>query len=74
MWTDKMEQEFDFLTDEIKWDLKAVEEDSVVINTDSDKRVGGSDLGIEISKDASRLAEILRIFEKSMEYDQKTDK
>ncbi|KRK64971.1 hypothetical protein FC72_GL001822 [Companilactobacillus tucceti DSM 20183] len=74
MWTDKMEQEFDFLTDEIKWDLKAVEEDSVVINTDSDKRVGGSDLAIEISKNASRLAEILRIFEKSMEYDQKTDK
>lgn len=71
---DELDKEFEVLTDEIEWDLKAINEGSVVINTETNERAGGSDLAIEIAKDASRLAEILIQFEKSEQYDPEADK
>jgi len=71
---DKLDKEFEVLTDEIEWDLKAINEGSVVINTETSESASGSDLAIEIAKDASRLAEILIQFEKSEQYDPEVDK
>lgn len=71
---DELDEEFEVLTDEIEWDLKAINEGSVVIDAETNERTGGSDLAIEIAKDASRLAEILIQFEKSEQYDPEADK
>jgi hypothetical protein len=71
---DELDKEFEVLTDEIEWDLKAINEGSVVINTETNERAGDSDLAIEIAKDASRFAEILIQFEKSEQYDPEADK
>jgi len=71
---DELDKEFEVLTDEIEFDLKAINEGSVVVNTETNESTGGSDLAIEIAKDASRLAEILIQFEKSEQYDPEVDK
>lgn len=74
MWNKETEKEFDFLTDEIEWDLKAISEESVVINMQSGERKAGSDLAIEMAKDSLRLAELLETYDEAMQYDPEVDK
>lgn len=74
MWNEETEKELDFLTDEIEWDLKAINEGSVVINTKNGESKEGSDLAIEMAKDSLRLAELLKIYDDSVQYDLEADK
>ena len=66
MWNVELSKELTNLTDNIEWNLSLIKEGGSVFDCTHDKEMSGSDLANEISKDALRVSELLKIYDESL--------
>ncbi|MBL3530779.1 hypothetical protein JMJ99_05300 [Companilactobacillus zhachilii] len=71
---DKLDKELQNLIDKIEWNLNSIKEDADVFDVDNDREVSNSDIAIDISNEALRLSELLKMYDKSVQYDPEMDK
>jgi len=71
---DKLDKELQNLIDKIEWNLNSIKEDADVFDVDNDREVSNSDIAIDISNEALRLSELLKTYDKSVQYDPEMDK
>jgi len=56
-----MKQELQELLDKMEWNLNTIKGDYDAFDVESNKEVTSSDIAIRISKDALKIAELLKI-------------
>lgn len=71
---DKLDKKLQSLMDKIEWNLNSIKEDADVFDVDNDREVSNSDIAIDISNEALRLSELLKTYDKSVQYDPEMDK
>lgn len=71
---DKLDKKLQSLMDKIEWNLNSIKEDADVFDVDNDREVSNSDIAIDISNEALRLSELLKMYDKSVQYDPEMDK